>query len=248
VTARAPLYDTIGRSYSEHRRPDPRIAAYIERALGDAQRVVNVGAGTGSYESNDRVVVAVEPAMTMIRQRSSGTAVVRASAEAIPFADSEFDAATAFITIHHWSDWRAGLREMQRVARRVLVLGVDPAVLQTFWITDYFKLWEPGAVKDPSVEAVGEVLGYHRVVTIPTPWDCIDGFLLAYWRRPEAYLDPSVRACISGFARASDEELAPGIGRLRRDLDSGEWRRRYGHLLELDEYDTGLRLVVSPPP
>jgi SAM-dependent methyltransferase len=239
------LYDTIGTSYSEHRRPDPRVAAYVEQALGDAQTVVNVGAGTGSYESADRTVVAVEPAVTMIRQRQSDAPVVQATAERLPFADQSFDAATAFITIHHWPDWRAGVAEMKRVARRVLVLGVDPIVLQSFWITDYFSLWQPGFIQDPTVHDVEALLGDCSVVTIPTPHDCIDGFLLAYWRRPEAYLDKTVRACISGFARASDESLRPGLTRLADDIESGEWHRKYGHLMDLDTFDTGLRLVVA---
>ena len=239
-----PLYDTIGKSYSEHRRPDPRVAAYVNDALGNARTVVNVGAGTGSYEPGDRSVVAVEPAMTMISQRTGGVAV-QAAAEALPFPDASFDAATAFITIHHWNDWRAGLAEMKRVAARVVVLGVDPDVLQGFWITDYFSLWERADVPDPSVDDVLDELGGGEIITIPTPHDCIDGFLLAYWRRPDAYLDASVRACISGFARSSDEELAPGLRRLADDIESGEWRRQYGHLLALDTYDTGLRLVVS---
>ena len=238
------LYDTIGTSYSKHRRPDPRVAAYIERALGDAQTVVNVGAGTGSYEPPDRTVVAVEPSLTMIQQRAAGP-VVQSFSEALPFADNTFDAATAFITIHHWSDWRAGIAEMRRVADRVLVLGVDPIVLQTFWITDYFTLWQPGKVKDPTVEDVVAVVGAAEVITVPTPWDCVDGFLLAYWRRPELYLDASRRACISGFAKSTDEQLAPGLAKLGADIESGEWERKYGHLLDLDEYDTGLRLVVT---
>jgi SAM-dependent methyltransferase len=238
------LYDTIGTSYSDHRRPEPRVAAYIESALDDARTVVNVGAGTGSYEPVDRRVVAVEPSLTMIQQRAGGP-VVQAFSEAMPFPDQSFDAATAFITIHHWSDWRAGLREMQRVARRVIVLGVDPDVLQTFWITDYFDLWERNAVPDPSTEDVVDALGGAEVITIPPPWDCIDGFLLAYWRRPELYLDASRRACISGFAKSSTNALAPGLAKLRADIDSGEWHRKYGHLLDLEEYDTGLRLVVS---
>jgi hypothetical protein len=238
------LYDTIGRTYAEHRRPDPRIAAYIEDALGDARTVVNVGAGTGSYESANRAVVAVELSMTMIGQRARGT-VIQGAAEALPVADATFDAATAFITIHHWSDWRAGLAEMQRVASRVVVLGVDPDVLQSFWITDYFTLWQPGQVADPSTDDVVEALGRAEVIPIPTPHDCIDGFLLAYWRRPEAYLDPTVRACISGFARASAEDLAPGLSRLRADIESGAWARRYADLLDRDTLDTGMRLVVS---
>lgn len=238
------LYDTIGKSYSEHRRPEPRIAAYVNDALADARTVLNVGAGTGSYEPVDRTVVAVEPSITMIRQRRDGAAV-QSTAEALPFPDTAFDAATAFITIHHWRDWRAGLAEMKRVAQRVVVLGVDPDVLQSFWITHYFTLWERHTVPDPSTADVVDALGGADVITIPTPHDCIDGFLLAYWRHPEAYLDPSVRACISGFARSKPEDLAPGLDRLANDIRTGAWARKYGHLLDLDEYDTGLRLVVS---
>ena len=237
------LYDDIGRSYRDHRRPEPRIAAYIEDALADARTVVNVGAGTGSYESSGRTVVAVEPSLTMIRQRGNGP-VVQSAAETIPFPDKSFDAATAFITIHHWSDWRAGLAEMGRVATRVLVLGIDPVVLQQTWIMEYFSSIL-GTVPDPTVEVVVEALGGADVVTIPTPHDCIDGFLLAYWRRPEAYLDPSVRACISGFARHEEAVFADGLRRLADDLESGAWHKRHADLLELETYDTGLRLLVA---
>jgi SAM-dependent methyltransferase len=239
------LYDTIGRSYAQHRQPDPRIAAHIEDALVDAHTVVNVGAGTGSYESPVRRVVAVEPAITMIRQRPPGP-VVQAGAEALPFPDASFDAATAFITIHHWRDWRLGLREMRRVAGRVLVMGIDIAVMdEAFWlIPEYFPFvldWpDPVTVDDVVAE-----LGGASVITIPTPHDCVDGFFAAYWRRPEAYLDPSVRACISGLARAEPGLLEPGLTKLAADLESGAWQRRHADLLELDELDTGMRLVVT---
>lgn len=238
------LYDTIGRSYTQHRRPEPRIAAYIEEALGGARTVVNVGAGTGSYESASRQMVAVELAWTMISQRGPG-AVVQAAAEAMPFPDASFDAATAFITIHHWSDWRAGLAEMQRVARRVLILGIDPVVVQASWIAEYFRLWDSDNITDPTLQDVVDALGGAEVINVPTPHDCIDGFGLAYWRRPEAYLDPSVRACISGLARASDAELAPGLTRLAADIESGEWHHRYADLLDRDTLDTGMRLIVA---
>ncbi len=237
------LYDAIGRTYREHRRPDTRIASYIEEALGGAETVLNVGAGTGSYETADRRVIAVDPALTMIRQRGPGP-VVQGAAEALPFPDRSFDAVTAFITIHHWTDWRAGLQEMQRIAPRVVLLGFDTAVTNQFWlIQEYF----PFVLSWPDPVPVGDVtdvLGGASVVSIPTPHDCVDGFFAAYWRRPEAYLDASVRACISGLARADPADLEPGLTRLAADIESGHWRRRHADLLELDELDTGMRLVV----
>jgi len=121
-------YDTIGQRYAEYRTPDPRLAKSIDEALGDARRVVNVGAGAGSYEPTDRSVVAVEPSATMLGQRGPGAArVVQGSAESLPFAEDEFDAAMAVLTIHHWKDWERGVGEMARVARRVVILTWDPA-------------------------------------------------------------------------------------------------------------------------
>jgi SAM-dependent methyltransferase len=237
------LYDTIGRSYREHRRPDPRIAAYIDRALGDAATVVNVGAGTGSYEPQDRTVVAVEPSLTMIRQRRGG-AVVQAAAEAIPLPTASFDAAMAIITIHHWADWRAGLAELRRVAERVVVLGFDAALHNAFWLIDEYL---PGAPVQatPSLDEVIDALGAVDVIPISVPHDCVDGFFGAYWRRPEAYLDPAVRACISALAGGRDAEHRPGLDRLAADVASGAWRARHRDLLERDTYDVGMRLVVT---
>jgi ubiquinone/menaquinone biosynthesis C-methylase UbiE len=124
-----PGYDEIGSVYARHRRPDPRLADLIDGALGDARTVVNVGAGTGSYEPTDRTVVAVEPSGVMIGQRSPGSApAVRAVAESLPFADRSFDAALAVLTVHHWTDAAAGLAEMARVAGRVVVLTFDKVV------------------------------------------------------------------------------------------------------------------------
>jgi SAM-dependent methyltransferase len=241
----AALYDTIGRSYVEHRRPDPRIAAYVETALGDARRVVNVGAGTGSYESAHRVTVAVDPSRTMITQRTSAAPAVQCVAETLPFADASFDAATAFITIHHWTDWRAGLREMKRVAGRVAVLGIDLEVMHTTWvIEELFPFFKDGP-GEVTVDDVVDELGDADVIRIPTPHDCVDGFFCAYWRRPEAYLDAGVRACISGLARATPEQLQPRLDWLAADLESGDWHRRHADLLARDDYDTGMRLVVT---
>jgi SAM-dependent methyltransferase len=240
-----PLYDTIGKGYANHRRPDPRIAAAIEAALGDAQTVINVGAGTGSYESLQRRTTAVEPSATMIAQRPPGAAqAVRASAESLPFPDRSFDAATAFLTTHHWSHLEAGLREMRRVTRGPCVF-LDHAPNGTgFWlIEDYFPELKPRFRALLPLDAARAVFGAVRIVPVPVPHDCTDGFFAAYWRRPQAYLDPSVRGAISILADVADDD--PRLARLRRDLDDGAWMRRHGHLMQETEMDYGYRLLVA---
>ena len=242
-------YDRIGTTYSATRRPDPRIAARILDALGDAVSVVNVGAGTGSYEPRDRRVVAVEPSAVMIRQRpGQAPPVVQASAEALPFADASFDAALAVLTVHHWTHRGRGLAEMRRVAaRRVVVLTWDHEVWQSFWLVREYlpcvrDLDGARAVGIPELVAA---LGDARIVPVPVPHDCVDGFHGAFWRRPEAYLDPHVRAGISTYTLMSAVQRDDGLRRLADDLDSGVWAQRHGDLLNADEIDLGYRLVVS---
>jgi SAM-dependent methyltransferase len=241
-------YDTIGRSYSLQRRPDPRIAAQILRALGDARRVCNVGAGTGSYEPDDRVVVAIEPSEVMLAQRASGAApAVRGVAEALPLPDGACDAALAVLTVHHWSDLDAGLAELCRVAPRRVVLGFDEPQSAAFWlVADYFP--EAAAVESaraPQVEQIAEGIGASRVEVVPVPHDCGDGFAGAFWRRPEAYLDPQVRTGISSFSILPDDVVDRAVTELRADLESGVWQERHADLLELDEIDLGYRLIVA---
>lgn len=240
----AERYDTIGLGYTKQRRPDPRIAATITRALGAARTVVNIGAGAGSYEPQDRVLAAVEPSLAMIAQRPPASApAVCARAEQLPFARDSFDAAMAVLTVHHWADKIAGLAEMRRVARgRVVIVTCDPA--QRPWLTDYLPaLAELDAAQMPAMEVYSDALGPSRIAPIPVPHDCVDGFLYAYWRRPEAYLDPHLRAGSSSFHLL--DGLEPGLARLERDLLSGEWEARYGHLRRLESYDAGYRLVVA---
>jgi SAM-dependent methyltransferase len=241
------LYDSIGKGYTAVRREDPRIAARIRAALGNARTVVNVGAGAGAYEPADLEVVAVEPSETMIAQRPEGAArVIRAHAEELPFKDRSFDAAMAVLTDHHWADHARGLAELARVARRVVLFTWDPAtVLDTWVVRDYF----PGAEElIPDHYRFAHTLarlGDARAEPVPVPHDCLDGFFHAYWRRPEAYLSQEVRAGISVFARMDEGAVQDGVERLRRDLESGEWRRRNADLLELEELDAGYRLVVA---
>ena len=242
-------YDRLGRGYDRHRQADPRIAARIVAAFGSATSIVDVGAGTGSYEPADRTVVAVEPSRVMLAQRPPDAAPgVRGVAEALPFRDGTFDAAMALLTVHHWSDFRRGLREMQRVARRVVVLTWDPDVTwSAFWfVRDYLPEVRVAERDLPTMRHVRDALGNASVEVVPLPHDCTDGFFAAYWRRPDAYLDPGVRAAISALARLGEPAIRPAVERLAADLRSGEWDRRYGHLRALEEIDLGYRLVVSP--
>lgn len=237
------LYDEIGDGYARRRRPEPRIASAIAAALGDARTVVNVGAGTGSYEPADRLVMAVEPSETMISQRGEDAApCVRAPAEALPFETHAFDAAMAVLTIHHWTDWRSGLKEMRRVARRRVVLVTFDAEASDFWLMrDYFpELMELDRRIMPTLSELADTLGEFHATAIPVPHDCIDGFLGAYWRRPRVYLDPVARRSMSSFARIEAES---GLERLARELEDGTWAERYASLLDLDELDVGYRLL-----
>jgi SAM-dependent methyltransferase len=239
------LYDEIGVGYGRRRRPDPRIAAAIRDALGDADTVVNVGAGAGSYEPVDRPVVAVEPSLEMIRQRPSGSApVVRASANHLPFREGVFAVALAVLTIHHWPDRAGGLAELRRVARRQVILTWDPSTPDFWLVADYFPaITRIDRPIFPSLEQFRSALGEVEVRPVAVPHDCSDGFLGAYWRRPSAYLDADVRRSISTFAKIGDVEA--GLARLRRDLDDGAWERRHGSLLVRSELDLGYRLLVA---
>jgi SAM-dependent methyltransferase len=236
--------DTLGEGYAGRRRPDPRIEKAIVAALADASSVINVGAGTGSYEPTDRSVLAIEPSSVMIRQRSSGAALcVRASAESLPVADGTFDAAMAVLTMHHWSDWRRGLRELRRVARQRIVLLTFANGAADFWLTrDYFpELVALDRQIMPSLQALAAELGAFQSMPLLVPHDCRDGFLGAYWRRPEIYLDPAARRSMSSFAKI---EADPGLSKLARDLESGVWRERNAAILDLDALDLGYRLLV----
>jgi SAM-dependent methyltransferase len=241
-------YDDIGTSYTRTRQPDPRVEALLLAGLGDAQRIVNIGAGAGSYEPRDRTIVAVEPSPTMIAQRPPGSApAVRAYAEHLPFRDATFDAALAIFTVHHWSDMERGLRELARVAARQVFLSYDHLAEELWLVDDYFPeiVALDGHDRTYTSEGMGRVLDVRAVVPLPVPADCIDGFMAAYWNRPEAYLEPDVQAGISGIARLAPDVRERGMARLRADLASGEWDARYGHLRAMTEIDVGYRVIVA---
>jgi hypothetical protein len=242
-------YDRIGIGYSDIRRPDPRIAARIEAALGDARTVLNVGAGTGSYESPGREVTAVEPSAEMIAQRPPGAApVIKASAEALPFEDDSFDASMAVLSAHQWADLNAGLREMQRVARqRMVIVTFDSEALKSLWISaDYFP--EILGLRRPSGASSRDLvraLPAARSSPIPVPQDCEDHFFAALWARPELFFDEDVVRPMWVWQSISEDARRVGRERLATDLESGAWEERYGHLRKMDELDVGLRLVVA---
>lgn len=241
----AALYDTIGLGYADLRQPDPSIERAIRNGLGNAATIINVGAGTGSYEPSNRSVVAVEPSMTMISQRPPDAApVVQATAMAVPFRTDAFDASLAILTVHHWPNRNKGLKELRRVSRgRVVVLTRDPT-FPGFWLTDYIpEILDIDRPIFPMLHEFELVLGSVEVIDIPIPHDCTDGFMCAYWRRPEAYLNQHVRSAISTFSKLGD--VTSGLEKLNSDLKSGKWRRRYGDTLNKAELDLGYRLIIA---
>jgi SAM-dependent methyltransferase len=240
------LYDTIGTTYTVTRRTEPRIAGQIWAALGDARTVLNVGAGTGSYEPSDRHVTAVEPSAAMRAQRPAGAApCVAATAERLPFADQAFDAAMALATVDHWADPIAGLREMRRVARRVVVFTHDASDPGRFWLTRDYLPEHPGlwAGRPSLAELAGAIAARTEPVLIP--WDCADGFYEAYWRRPEAYLDDHVRRGMSVWARVGPDAERRAVQSLRADLASGRWAERNRGILDLEAAALDSRLLIA---
>ncbi len=240
-------YDTLGRHYAPIRRPDPRLAAAIWSALGDAESIVNVGAGAASYEPPDREVIAVEPSEVMIAQRPAGSApAVKAAAESLPLGDGAVDAALAVLTMQHWEDVDRGLREMLRVARRrVVLVTMDVDVQAEMWlIRDYApETIAAHAASFPSIGWLLDTLPGASVSPLPIARDCTDGFMVAYWGRPEAYLDPAVRAGTSAWQQLPAHVVDRTLSRLQADLRSGEWDRSYGRLRRRETLDVGLRLI-----
>jgi SAM-dependent methyltransferase len=246
-------YDVIGAEYAATRREDPRIAALIHAALGEARTIVNVGAGAGSYEPRDRHVVAVEPSEVMIAQRDPRLPpAIRSGAYPLPFQDRSMDAAMAILTIHHWDeDQERGVREMRRVARGpVVILTYDAEVSGRMWLmADYLpEVAELDRRIFPTLETLAEWLDAEvSVREVPIPRDTPDWSLGSFWAHPERVLDARARNSTSGFARMSPEVVDRVVAAVERDLQDGTWDARHGHLRELAEYDAGLRLLVSKP-
>ena len=242
-------YGTIGTSYANYRQPDTRIAALIEQALAGARTVLNVGAGAGSYESQAFETTAVEPSASMRTQRPAHLPpAIDAVAEALPFPDKSFDAAMTTFSVHQWSDLKSGLREMRRVARGpVLVLTCDPGLVRDFWLYEYAPLvLDTEARRYPAIDEITATLGGRNEVTpVPIPADCTDGFNEAYYARPERLLDPAARQACSAWSFVDEATCGRYTEHLRRDLESGAWDQRHGHLREQPFLNGSLVLVCA---
>lgn len=247
--SRHSLYDEIGQGYQLRRQQDPRIAAALHAALGTADSVINIGAGTGSYEPRDRRVIAVEPSETMLSQRPATAApAVRGVAETLPFRDGQFGAAMAVLTLHHWRDKARGLAEMRRVSRGpVIIFGGCDGVRNTgWWLHDYFPAArELVGGRNYSIPFIESVLGPVLAVKVPIAADCLDGFEAAWWQRPHAILDPVVWRATSALSMIGEAGRSAGLARLEADLADGTWEREYGYLLAEKELDLGYRVVIA---
>jgi len=245
-------YNKYGQGYSGRRQTEPEIARYIDRALGSARTVLNVGAGSGSYEPADRYVVAVEPSITMRRQRLQlhRTPAINATADSLPFDDGAFDAATAFLTIHHWPDMTKGLNEVRRVTRGpIVILTYDPDALDRFWNAEYFP--EVVEVERQRYARMGDLIavlgGTCKVEEIPVPLHCVDGFQEAFYGRPEAFLHKEVRSAMSAWGFFQPEVQEVLVQRLAGALASGEWDRKYGQLRTQPYFTGAMRLITAMP-
>lgn len=244
-------YATIGTVYRNYRVADPHIAALVCSALGDARTVLNIGAGTGSYEPIDRIVTAVEPSATMRSKRPLHLpTAVDACAERLPFPDRSFDAAMGTFTVHQWSDLAGGLAEVRRVTRGpVVFLTCDPARLSTYWLDEYApEVIAVEASRYPSMSALADGLGGAMTVTpVPIPLDCTDGFNDAYYGRPEMLLDPAARLACSAWSFVEPAVVARFERDLARDLADGRWDAKFGHLRRQECFRGALMLVVATP-
>lgn len=242
-------YDEHGHGYTSHRQTDPRIAAWIHKALGSARTVLNVGAGAGSYEPEDRYILALEPSAAMRAQRPLHLApAIHGIAEDLPLDDRSVDASMALITVHQWSDFRKGLSEMRRVTRGpVIVMTFDGDAFERYWLADYVpELIAHERHRFPSIDDIRESLGgTTEVLVIPVPIDCLDGFNEAYYARPEKFLQTAVRASQSAWGFVADEVEKRFVRSLEEDLSSGIWDKRYGEWRQRPHFEGSLRLIVS---
>ena len=243
-------YDTHGQKYSGQRKTDPRIAAYVHNALADSETVINIGAGNGSYEPEDKYVIAVEPSIIMRTQRIANGKIpaINAKADSLPFDDRSFDAAMAMVTVHHWPDIEKGIAEIRRVTKkRIVIMTFDPYALDDFWNVKYFpQLIEIERARYPSITRLQKALSAKtEVIKIPIPLDCVDGFQEAYYGRPEAFLEKEVRMAQSAWGFLSAELEEKYIQNLRNELQSGAWDKKFGHFRTQPNFTGALRLIVA---
>ena len=240
-----PIYDSIGKHYASARRSDPDIVANIHNFLSNAESILNIGAGTGSYEPKNVRLVAVEPSTEMIKQRQANTApAIQAFAELLPFKDNSFSHSMTVLSMHHWRDRAAAFDEIKRVTtERFIALTWDPEAAP-FWLTEeYFpEIYEIDRSIFPSLKELKRHFPDIHFYPLAIPANCLDGFTAAYWARPEAYLNAKVRAMMSSFSRINN--LNDGLEKLKADLQSGFWHQKYAHLLNLKQLDVGYTIAV----
>lgn len=245
-------YDGFGQKYSSHRQTDPRIAAYVDNELSSAKTILNIGAGAGSYEPTDKYVVAVEPSITMRQQRLDKGKVpaINAKADNLPFDENSFDASMAMITVHHWPDIEKGLKELRRITKnQVVIMTFDPEQLDNFWNADYFpEVIAVEKARYPTIDFIKSCLGGQcKVIPIPIPLDCKDGFQEAFYGRPEAFLEKQVRLSQSAWGFIPEDKQEEIVERLRADLENGTWDAKYGHFRTQEFFTCALRLIVATP-
>lgn len=242
-------YATIGPGYASYRQPEPLIYERIVRALGDARTVLNVGAGTGSYEPLDRKVVAIEPSALMRSQRPPHLVrAVEGVAEKLLYPDRYFEASMATFTVHQWKNVQAGLTEMRRVTKGpVVILTCDPDDVNRFWLREYApEVLATEARRYPAMFVIKQILaGAVDIATVPIPLNCKDGFNEAYYGRPEKLLETGARLACSAWSLIDQSVARSYVARLSLDLQNGLWDSKYGYLRSQPNFEGSLRLIVS---
>jgi SAM-dependent methyltransferase len=242
-------YSRHGQGYSSRRRTDPRIAARVHQALGDARTVLNVGAGAGSYEPEDRYVLAIEPSATMRAQRPKHLVpAIHGVAEQLPLDDQSVDASMALVTVHQWRDLEKGLSELRRVTRGpIVVLTFDGDALDRYWLAQYApELISVERRRYPAIDRIAKGLGgTSEVHVIPIPIECVDGFTEAYYARPEAFLEDEVRRSQSAWSFVPEEAQSRFVSTLKDELNSGVWDQKHGAWRKKPYFEGSLRLIVG---
>ncbi|MFK7802076.1 MAG: class I SAM-dependent methyltransferase [Anaerolineae bacterium] len=241
-----PIYDEIGLNYSVTRCTDPKIAQQLYPELQGATRIINIGAGTGSYEPENVELVAVEPSAKMIAQRGIGSyRVEQASAENLPFEDDSFSHAMTVNSMHHWGNRELAFSEINRVATEKFVAITWDPQSDPFWLTrDYFpEIYKMDRDIFPELDEFKAYFDDINISPVQIPSNCQDGLFAAFWRRPEAYLDRQVRQATSPFSKVTN--LSEGLQKLKDDLASGAWAKNNHNILNLSSLDVGYRLVTA---
>jgi SAM-dependent methyltransferase len=240
------IYDEIGINYSVTRCTDPEIAKQLYSELDAAIRIVNIGAGTGSYEPENMQLVAVEPSAEMISQRKTGSyPVEKAFAEKLPFENSSFSHAMTVLSMHHWENRPLAFSEINRVATEKFVAITWDPESEPFWLTrDYFpEIYEMDKRIFPGLEELNDHFDEVQVNPLKIPGDCKDGLFAAFWKRPEAYLSSRVRQSTSPFSKVKN--LSEGLHRLEEDLASGLWAKNNHAILDSSSLDVGYRVISA---